>query len=286
MRGEGRPELRGAAGRWGAQPPLTDRYAVETPEVVRIEYEVAGAGSRCLAATVDTLLILVLQGALAAVMIGLTAVADDAGLDIDSVFGAAWAVLAFVLLWGYYLAFELLWSGQSPGRRLFGLRAIREGGRPIDFSASAIRNLVRLVDFLPFAYGLGVLVMFADPRARRLGDLAAGTLVVREGPALTLDELARGAAPARVPPRDPDAPAAPLLPNLHLARPADYELAEAFLHRRAELSAARREGLARELAEALRARLGLPGGGDPERFVEHFVREYRVFHGIEAEPSA
>lgn len=265
---------------------MDDVYAVETPEVVRIEYEVAGAGSRCLAATVDTLLILLLQAALGAVMVGAAALGGSSTRVFESLFGAIWAILAFVLLWGYYLAFDLLWSGQSPGRRLFGLRVVREGGRPLDFSASAIRNLVRLADFLPFAYGLGVLVMFADRRARRLGDLAAGTLVVREGPALTLDELTRGAAPARVPPRAHDAPAAPLLPNLHLARRGDYELAETFLRRRAELSAERRERLAYELATALRARLALPDGGDAERFVEHFVREYRVFHYAGSEPPA
>ena len=176
-------------------------------------------------------------------------------------------------------------SGQGPGGRLFGLRVIREGGRPIDFSASAIRNLVRLVDFLPFFYGLGVLVMFGDRHARRLGDLAAGTLVVREGQLLTLDALARGVAPAPVPPRDPGAPDAPMLPNLHLASRADYDLAERFLRRRVELGQARREALAAGLATALRARLGLPDGGDPERFVEHFVREYRVFYAGELAPA-
>lgn len=261
-----------------AGPQAEGRYAVETPEVVTIEYEVAGLGSRCLAAAVDTVLILLLQGALGAVIVGSAALAGSVAQALDTLFLAVWAILAFALLWSYYLAFELAWAGQSPGRRLFGLRVIREGGRPLDFSASAIRNLIRAVDFLPFFYGLGVLVMFADRRARRLGDLAAGTLVVREGSALTIEQLARGVAPAGVPPRAPDAPAAPMLPNLHLARPADYDLAESFLRRRADLGPERRAALAAELAAGLRARLGLPAGGDAERFVEHFVREYRVFH--------
>ncbi len=254
------------------------RYAVETPEVVTIEYEVAGAGSRCLAAAVDTLLILLLEIALGAVMVTAANLVSGAGDPFTAIFLALWAILSFTLLWGYYLAFDLIWSGQSPGRRLFGLRVIREGGRPLDFSASAIRNLIRLVDFLPFFYGLGVLVMFADERARRLGDLAAGTLVVREGSALSLALLASGVAPVVVPPRAPDAPAAPLLPNLHLARSADYELAQAFLRRRNELGQEPRARLAHDLALALHTRLGLPPGGDHERFVEHFVREYRVFY--------
>ncbi|NTU82100.1 MAG: RDD family protein [Chloroflexales bacterium] len=257
---------------------MEDLYAVETPEVVAIYYTVAGAGSRCLAAAVDTLLILLLQVALGAVVVGVAGVAGSMADLFGPLILAIWVLLSFALLWSYYLAFDLAWSGQSPGRRLFGLRVIREGGRPIDFSASAIRNLLRLVDFLPFFYGLGVLVMFADGRARRLGDLAAGTLVVREGPALTLDALSSGAAPAAVPPRALDAPAAPLLPNLHLARADDYELAQEFLRRRDDLGGERRANLAQDLAAALRARLGLPSGGDPERFVEHFVREYRVFY--------
>ncbi len=258
-----------------------DLYAVETPEVVTIEYQIAGVGSRCLAATVDTLLILLLHAALGAVIVAVAVAAGRLTQALDGLLLALWAALAFALYWGYYLAFDLSWSGQSPGRRLLGLRVVREGGRPIDFSASAIRNLIRPVDFLPFFYGLGVLVMFADPRSRRLGDLAAGTLVVREGPALSLEALARGAAPAPVPPRAPDAPDAPMLPNLHLARRADYELAERFLRRRDELGRERRARLAHDLAAGLRARLALPPGGDPERFVEHFVREYRVFHGAD-----
>jgi hypothetical protein len=74
------------------------------------------------------------------------------------------------------------------------------------------------------------------------------------------------------------APAAPLLPNLHLARPNDYALAEEFLVQRSELRRERRAELAQALASSLRTRLGSPAAGDPERFVEHFVREYRVFH--------
>jgi len=263
---------------------MDDRhYYVETPEVVPISYTVAGAASRCLAATVDTLLILLLQ-----IILGVTALFLDSQNQViaqaGSVVYAIWAILAFVLIWGYYLFFEVLWSGQTPGKRLIGLRVLREGGRPLDVSASAVRNLVRAVDLLPFAYGLGVLVMFADPRARRLGDLAAGTLVVREGLPITLADLTRGAAPVALPPRDPAAPPTPILPNLHLLTPADYALAEDFLRRRDQLGSGPRAALAADLAATLRARLGLAATGDPERFVEHVVREYRV--GADGGPGA
>jgi uncharacterized RDD family membrane protein YckC len=266
-------------------PTMEDHYTVETPEVVSIHYAVAGAGSRCLAATVDTLLLLLLQLALGAMIVGISRLLGPLVNPFDNLILALWGALAFALTWGFYVAFELLWSGQTPGKRLLGLRVIREGGRPLDASAAAIRNLIRAVDLLPFAYGLGVLTMIADRHARRLGDLAAGTLVVREGPALSLAEVLQLATPAPVPPRAADAPAAPLLANLHLALAADYALAEEFLRQRGDLRRERRAELAAAIAEALRARLGSPAAGDPERFVEHFVREYRVFHTPVA-PSA
>ncbi|PDW02907.1 RDD family protein [Candidatus Viridilinea mediisalina] len=258
---------------------MHDLYTVETPEVVNIHYRVAGAGSRCLAATVDTLLLIILQLALATSMFLIGGMLEPMSRLQSNLLLALWSTLGFGLSWGFYMAFELVWSGQTPGKRLFGLRVIREGGRPLDASAAAIRNLIRVVDLLPFAYGLGVLTMIADRHARRLGDLAAGTLVVREGAAKTLQDVLRQSTPAPVPPRDAEAPAVPLLVNLHLARPADYALAEQFLLQRNELRRERCATLAHELATKLRARLGNSADGHPERFIEHFVREYRVFHG-------
>lgn len=255
---------------------MDDRYLVETPEIVAVAYNVAGIGSRCLAAVVDTLLIITLQVALgAAIMAGSAALnADEAG--IGSLLFAVWALISFVILWGYYLLFELLWNGQSPGKRMFGLRVVREGGRPITLVASALRNLIRVIDFLPLLYGLGALVMFADRRSRRLGDFAAGSLVVREGTAISLESLTQSATPVVVPPRLPDAPPTPLLPNLHLISPEQYDLAQDFLRRRAELEATRRTNLATRLAHSLRNQIGLTSDGSPELFLEHFVREYRL----------
>src|SRR4029079_4673215 len=106
-----------------------------------------------------------------------------------SLLAALGSLLAFAILWGYYIAFELLWNGQSPGKRAIGLRVVREGGRPITFVGSAVRNLIRIVDFLPALYGIGVVVMFVDRRSRRLGDLAGGTLVVKERRGVTLESL-------------------------------------------------------------------------------------------------
>ncbi len=264
---------------------MSDSYYVETPEIVAVAYAVAGVGSRCLAAVVDTLLILIMQAAIGAVLfIGGSQLGFDNSLN--SLITAIYAIAAFAILWGYYLLFELIWNGQSPGKRMFGLRVVREGGRPITFAASAVRNLIRLVDFLPLFYGVGTVVMFFDGRARRLGDLAAGTLVVREGAPVTLASLSSNSAPVVVPPRQPDAPPTPLIPQLQQITPGDYELVQDFLRRRSQLAPARRAALGARLTEALRARLALEGlSGDPERFLEHLVREYRVWREVEEQPA-
>jgi uncharacterized RDD family membrane protein YckC len=254
---------------------MDDRYRVETPEIIDLDYDVAGLASRCLAAVIDTLLILLLLGGLGAALFAIFGrlLGDTQG----SLVLAAWALLSFAVLWGYHLIFELIWSGQTPGKRALGLRVVREGGRPITFSAAAVRNLVRIVDFLPLFYGLGAVVMFVDPRSRRLGDLAGGSLVVREGVAPTLASLTAPTAPLALPPRPPDAPPTPLLANLDLLDAESLALAEEFLRRRARLAPDSRADLSAQLAAALRVRLGLPDGGDPERFLEHLLREYQIY---------
>lgn len=257
---------------------MDNRYLVETPEIVDLAYDVAGLGSRCLAAAIDTLLILLILGGMGMALF--LTVGQLVSGSAESLVLAVWALLSFAGLWGYYVAFELFWGGQTPGKRLLGLRAVREGGRPITAGASAIRNLVRIVDFIPFGYGLGALVMFADQRSRRLGDLAAGTLVVREGAAISLDHLAAQSAPVLILPRALDAPPTPLLPNLQRIAEEEYDLIQDFLRRRGRLGPDSRSQLAAQIAAALRARLELPASGAPEPFIEHFVREYRVYRDM------
>jgi uncharacterized membrane protein SpoIIM required for sporulation len=93
---------------------------------------------------------------------------------------AVFIIGQFLILWGYFVAFEALWDGQTPGKRVLGLRVVRNGGGGVDLGASAARNLVRFVDFLPFGYFVGMVSVIANARNQRLGDLVAGTIVVRE----------------------------------------------------------------------------------------------------------
>jgi uncharacterized RDD family membrane protein YckC len=154
-------------------------HEVITSEKVPFTYRVAGLGSRFLAALVDMALwlVLLLMGVLAAGVLE----AGRAGLGM-----ALLLLWLFTLLFGYFLLFEWLWLGQTPGKRLLGIRVIQWQGTSISFAQAALRNLVRLIDVLPAAYGVGFLVAACNREQRRLGDLAAGTLVVHQ-------ELAAGA---------------------------------------------------------------------------------------------
>jgi uncharacterized RDD family membrane protein YckC len=253
---------------------MDDRYTIDTPENIEFAYDIAGIGSRFLAAIIDTLLlgcaeiIIILIVGLTSTAIGLRAA--------GSLLAALGGLLAFAILWGYYIVFELLWNGQSPGKRVIGLRVVREGGRPITFVGSAIRNLIRIVDFLPALYGIGVVVMFVDRRSRRLGDLAAGTLVVKERRGVTLASLTAGTV-APLPTLAPgEALPQPTLASIGLLNDQDYNLVQEFLGRRNELGQQARARLSEQLASNIQARLGLPQGGDAERFLQYVAAEYQL----------
>ena len=237
--------------------PPDDYLTVATPENVAFGYEVAGIGSRFLAALVDTFILLVVQ-----LIVGLGSVllvyfvlrdlvGDDNALGpwLVGLFG----LIGFALLWGYYIFFEMTWNGQSPGKRWAGLRVIRTDGTPLTLTESLVRNLVRLIDFLPAYYGVGVVTMFITSQSRRLGDLAAGTLVVRDRASVTLESL------TAAPPADPSGLGAMPSPTVAAGlvaqwpverlREADVTLAEDFLRRRGQISG--RDALARSILRAL-----------------------------------
>ena len=96
-------------------------------------------------------------------------------------FAVIWAVVAVLLFDGYFILFELLMHGQTPGKKAMKIRVMRDDGTPVTANEVLVRNILRLVDFLPFGYALGAVVMFPSPLSKRLGDLAAGTIVVKEG---------------------------------------------------------------------------------------------------------
>jgi uncharacterized RDD family membrane protein YckC len=148
-------------------------HEVLTTEKVPFRYRVAGPGSRFLAWLIDTALIAVF-GLASMFFFGVLEQGRE-GLG-----GALVLLGVFALTWGYFLVFEWLWNGQTPGKRLLGIRVIRWRGTAVSFWQSAIRNILRFVDapFIPGFYFLGFAVAACNRESRRLGDLAADTLVV------------------------------------------------------------------------------------------------------------
>ena len=140
---------------------------IETPEGVHLQVSPAGPVVRAWAWFLD-----VVFRAIALVAIGsVFSYLGDFGFGL-------WLLFAFLLEWIYPVAFEVYFHGATPGKRMFGLRTVQDDGVPVGLPASTIRNLLRAVDFLPFAYGFGLISMLATHNFKRLGDLAAGTVVV------------------------------------------------------------------------------------------------------------
>jgi uncharacterized RDD family membrane protein YckC len=268
-----------------------DDYTLLTPENVELRYEIAGIGSRVLAASIDyTIVVLadvVLSFAsafggsfLARVVRQLFPDARGAPDLVTSVVGALLILAIFLGWWGYFILFELVWNGQSPGKRMLGLRVVRTGGQPINVISSLVRNLLRLVDLFLL---IGVLVMLVNRSSRRLGDLAAGTLVVRDPRALR-------AAFARVEVPTVDEDRIVALPNADRLTPEHYALIREFFSRRQRLAWDRAdalEGVALRLATDLARLLEVPPSqiGDPVIFLATAARAYERRHPYYEAPA-
>ena len=176
--------------------PDTD-LIVATPERVSFDYQVAGLGTRAIAQVLD---LLIVMGILTAVFFVAIA-AGAAGID-NGLVTLLTAIGAVATIFGYFWVSEALWSGQTVGKKAFRLRVVGDRGEPLTFMQAGIRNIVRIVDFLPYAYGVGLVVLFANGKGKRLGDLAAGTIVVKDSDHVWLWQLP-GGRPAPPPPSTP-----------------------------------------------------------------------------------
>ena len=206
--------------------PLDNLHRIETPEGIDLLFRPAGLVPRALAFGLD----LVIRGAL------LLALA--LGLGLLGKFGVGMgALLLFLVQWWYMVLFEVLNQGRTPGKYWLGLKVIHDDGTPVGWASSLTRNLLRVVDLLPFGYFLGALCCLSHPSFKRFGDLAAGSLVVYQECPTTKPEL---------PQAKPQAPSFAL-------EPAEQRALIAFAERQASLSAERRKELAAILAEPLKA---------------------------------
>ena len=244
---------------------LDDRVTISTPEGIEIDIVLAGLGSRFLATMLDTL---IQTAAIIALTLVIAAAANTSG-DGSSGWGVAGTILvAFLVLFGYHVLFETLGSGRTPGKRSAGIRVVRQDGGPIGFLASVIRNTIRLVDFLPALYGVGIVAIVASARNQRLGDMAAGTLVVREqaGGARAPMGVGYWASSVTVPVE------AVSSWDVTSITPDELLVVRHFLDRRLQLPWDARAQLAWELVWRLGPKVaGAPTGAHPEYLLEGIV---------------
>jgi uncharacterized RDD family membrane protein YckC len=226
-----------------------------TPEAVTITVDVAGLGSRMIAWLIDSLIQLAV---VLPIVLGVGAgnLAEGPELVVIS-------LVIFLMVWGYYPIFEVLWQGRTPGKRAQRIRVIRTDGQPANGAAILVRNLIRILDviLLPF---LAVISMLVTSRAQRLGDLAAGTMVVREP---------RFSEPETV--RLPNRADLPLVDATGLSE-REYDVIRSFLARRSSLDPTARWRLSAQLAASVRGRVGsLPDGVPDEAMLEAVAQSYR-----------
>lgn len=248
----------------GQAVPDSD-LVVATPERVSFDYQVAGLGTRAIAQMLDLLIVFGILIAVVFAASALAAVGSGTVAYLIAIVGS------FVVLFGYFWTSEALWRGQTVGKKVFRLRAVGDRGEPMTFAQAGVRNVVRIVDFLPYAYGVGVVVLFVNGKGKRLGDLAAGTVVVKDSDYLPLWQLP-GARPAAPPPPAPTAGPPAIAPPSAPASAAEFELRrlDPELRRLVTSYARRRAELPLELRAQLAAAIqGSLHGAAPAVFEQH-----------------
>jgi uncharacterized RDD family membrane protein YckC len=234
---------------------------VVTPEAVAIELDIAGLGSRGIAMLIDGLIQIACLGALLAVI---AAMHPGTAATV-----AILTVASFMLFFGYFFVFEGLWRGRTPGKAAQRLRAVRVDGHPMSGAQMFVRNIVRIVDFLPAYYAIGCVSIALTKRSQRLGDLAAGTLVIREPKPFT-------PRPVNIPPPPPVGLLGPV-PRLDVSAmtEAHYQLVRSFFERRDAMDATARAHLAGQIASAIRPVVRTSDDMSNERLIEAAATAYR-----------
>jgi len=270
---------------------LRDQLSIDTPELVALEFPVAGIGSRSIACIVDY----VIQGAavtlviLGLALLSLSVPSANAAPAKGSSSAGVWAtaivlLILFLFQWGYFSLFEAFWNGQTPGKRMLKLRVIQQSGQQIGFFHALSRNLLRIVDSLPGFYLVAIVFVFATKRSQRLGDLVAATMVVHErkiempiweGTAARSFTASLVEPVAAVQSTRSTGLAADVIARLDHG---DLELIESFNARRLDLPYKASSALAERLAGQMAGKLdaSLPADMSPETFLELLANEMRT----------
>jgi uncharacterized RDD family membrane protein YckC len=260
---------------------------IETPEHIELQFALASVGNRFIACAIDHGLQMLAISIVSILAYNISDGARRLGSRMASSVeeGNLWLValmltLIFVIFFGYFTFFETLWSGQTPGKRWLKLRVIQEDGRPISFFGALLRNLLRMVDMIPPPfYSLGIISIFASTRAKRLGDFAANTVVIKEraAEAPTFDEVFTSdvidTAMRRV------APPVDFQGDIRTLTLQEIQVVENFLRRRYDIPAQPRTWLAWRIAapllEKLQPKYDQPGF-NYEGFLEELLARYHV----------
>ncbi len=292
---------------YGSPDQLTpDLLTIDTPEQVAIRFPVAGMGSRFLAVLTDSFLQSLFYIALVLVLYLIGKSAPKTPVHELSSTAEKWLIAIFILFnflvyWGYFTLFEGFWNGQTPGKRLAKIRVIQQDGRQITLFESMTRNLIRVIDWFPGFYLIGVISMLCTQRHQRLGDLAASTIVIHERPgneslwgrAATAANSTHTFLPDAFPPlpsaSSPFAPAdEATLPADAVARltPEDLAVIERFFSRILDMDLDTRARIASRLAAQMSQKMQLsldPAAAfpdafkdKPERFLESITRQMRA----------
>jgi uncharacterized RDD family membrane protein YckC len=245
----------------------TEKLTIETPEQISLEFPLAGVGSRGYALCIDTLIQVI-----AAVVVVIVVAFTTPDLGRSWVQARNWEVaiaifVLFCLYWGYFAIFEILWSGQTPGKRQAKIRVISASGRPITVFEGIGRNFMRAIDSIGF-YLVGSVACAIDKQNRRLGDMVAGTVVVHEveeqGVFYWYGQGKSASAPS-------------VSQEVAAMTDQEFQLVETFLARRLDIPNLQRLESGRAIADRMGEKLHIPKELRPsdEEFLEEISRRYR-----------
>ncbi|MFY9560069.1 MAG: RDD family protein [Terriglobales bacterium] len=250
--------------------PSEDQIRIDTPEQIQLEFPLAGIGSRFLALALDTVIqvLLYIAGTFALIAgAGLLKNLPNYFAWIPENWAAALVILfLFSVYWGYFAFFEIIWKGQTPGKRLTGIRVIKDSGRPINVYEAIGRNLMRVVDWLPGMYITGVVSMMISRQNRRLGDHVVGSVVVHDK------------RPEQIRPDWSSAHSATQSnPAISKITPDELVLIETYLQRRLDLDPSTRDTTAYKIATRITAKTGIERAPDQslDDFLEEIAKQVR-----------
>lgn len=234
------------------------KITLTTPEYVSLDFNLAGLGSRAAASLLDSLVLGLIYAVLVFILVFVLNNSSLYFIRFTGYFTALIIILLFLLGWGYFALFEFFSSGSTPGKRMLGIRVIQDNGRSLTFLSSMVRNLFRIIDFLPSFYLLGIILIFFHPRYQRIGDIAGGTVVIyqqsgrkKKTRPLTLEmnrEMSQGINQID----DWD---------LKKFGPREWELLHTYILRQTSLPAKEKALMTRKVAAILLPRLGIEPSG-------------------------